>query len=154
MHIKNTLFEKFGGFTLDMDKIGTTSADKHKIKLNYTGTLPKPYEAATLFVRVTPVDVRLLMVAKMGKETTKYIIEASREEIISILWPFFFKAEGNSHYTRWDNGLTKYWCGSYQSEFMMWYNITECPTARICDIMQNLTKEQRASVYAWTNTIS
>lgn len=40
MHIKDTLLEKFGSFTLDMEKISTTSVNKYEVVLPYTGILP------------------------------------------------------------------------------------------------------------------
>lgn len=141
MHIKNSKTHCFGGFELDTSKIGNTSTSDREIRLTYTGTLPEPYDAASIFMRVTPEYVAIVLKVKNGKhKPTKYVLEASREEINAILWPlFWFKAAEAEYRTRFDNGLSKYWNGHYQAEFMAWHSIGQSPT-KITSIIQQLPR--------------
>lgn len=148
MNIKDSMIHSFGGFELDVNKIGNTSTSKREIRLAYTGELPEPYDSATIFFRVTPECVTVALRVENGKrKPTKYVLEASREEINAILWPlFWFKAAETEHSTRTDNGLSKFWNGYYHAEFMMWQTIGESPT-KITSIIQQLSPEKRASLY-------
>jgi len=147
MNIKNSMIHGFGGFELDMNKISSTSTNKGRIELPYTGELPKPCDTATLSFRVTPEDVRVVLEAKIGKrKPTRYTVEASREEIDAVLWPFWFKAAEHGYHTRTDNGLSAYWYGHYQAEYMAWHNIGQQPI-RIIDIIKHLSKEQQSSLF-------
>lgn len=148
MNIKDSKIHNFGGFELDVNKIGSTSTSKREIRLTYTGELPDPYDSATISFRVTPEYVVVVLRVENGKhKPIKYVLEASREEINAILWPlFWFKAAETEHRTRFDNGLSEYWNGHYQAEFMAWHTIGESPT-KIISIMQQLSPEKRASLY-------
>lgn len=148
MNIKDSMNHSFGGFELDTDQIGITSTNERKIKLPYTGELPEPYDNATIFFRVTPESVRIVLEAKTSKRRpTKYIVEASRDEINTVLWPFFWSKAAETEYrNRFDNGLSEYWNGHYQAEFTVWHSIGQSPT-KITSIIQQLPKEQRASLY-------
>ena len=148
MNIKDSKIHNFGGFELDVNKIGNTSTSKREIRLPYTGELPEPYDSATIFFRVTPEYVVVVLRVENGKrKPTKYVLEASREEINAILWPLFqFKAAETEYRPRFDNGLSEYWNGHYQAEFMMWHTIGQSPT-KITSIIQQLSPEKRASLY-------
>ncbi len=154
MNIKDSMAHSFGGFKLDVDKIGNVSTNERKIKLPYTGGLPESYDTATIFLRVTPESVRIVLEAKADRrKPTKYIVEASRDEINIILLPlFWFKAAENKYHTRMDNGLSAYWNGHYQAEFMAWHSIGQQPV-RIASIIQQLPKEQRAYLYRMIDQI-
>lgn len=109
MHIKDNMFRSFNHFNLDMDSIGSTSIKRNEIRLPYTGELPSRYDTAYLFVRVAPGDVRLVIVARLGEKETRYIIEATPEEISNILWQFFFRETRPGTYaTRVGAGLSDY----------------------------------------------
>lgn len=148
MNIKDSKIHNFGGFELDVNKIGNTSTSKREIRLIYTGELPEPHGSATIFFRVTPECIAVVLRVKNGKhKPAKYVLEATREEINSILWPlFWFKAAETEYRPRFDNGLSEYWNGHYQAEFMAWHTIGELPT-KIISIMQQLSPEKRASLY-------
>lgn len=148
MNIKDSKIHNFGGFELDVNKIGNTSTSKREIRLAYTGELPEPYDSATIFFRVTPECVAVVLRVENGKrKPTKYVLEATQEEINTILWPlFWFKAAETEHRTRFDNGLSEYWNGHYLAEFTVWRTIGESPT-KIISIMQQLSPEKRASLY-------
>lgn len=148
MHIKSNMVKGFGGFELDMSKIGSTSVDKWEIELPYTGELPEPCDSATLFFRVTPEDVRVVLETKTGKrKPARCAVATSRDEIDAILWPlFWFKTAETKYHTRTDNGLTAYWNGHYQAEYMAWHSIGQQPV-RIIDIIKQLSKEQQSSLF-------
>lgn len=148
MHIKNSKTHCFGGFELDTNKIGNASTSNREIRLTYTGALPEPYDAASIFMRVTPECVAVVLKVENGKrKPIKYILEASREEINAILCPlFWFKAAETEYRTRFDNGLSEYWNGRYQAEFTAWHSIGQSPT-KITSIIQQLSPEKRASLY-------
>lgn len=148
MNIKNSKIHNFGGFQLDIHKIGTASIDERAIKLPYTGALPEPYDAASIFMRVTPECVAAVLEVKtIKRKPAKYTLEASREDIDAILWQFFFgDVSEHTYYTRFNNGLSEYWNGYYMSEFMAWRSIGQSPT-KIISIMQQLSSENRASLY-------
>ena len=148
MHIKDDMFRNFNHFNLDMDSIGNTSIKCNEIKLPYIGALPARYDTAYLFVRIAPGDVRLSITARQGKEKTHYIVEASQEEITNLLEPFFFKqTRPGTYMTRFGaGGLSDYWLGSYQRDFMLWRQYTSQPL-RIIEIVRQLTPEQRAELY-------
>lgn len=148
MNIKDGKAYCFGGFELDTNKIGNTSTSDREIRLTYTGELPELYDAASIFMRVTPEYVAVVLKVENGKrKPNKYILEASQEEINAILWPFFwFKAAETEYRTRFDNGLSEYWNGYYRAEYMAWRSIGQSPT-KITSIIQQLPPEKRASFY-------
>ena len=148
MYIKDSKIHNYGGFELDTSKIGSTSTNKRAIELPYTGELPKPYDSATIFFRVTPEFVSVVLEVKNGdRKPGKYILEASLEEIDAILWPlFWFKAADTEYRTRFDNGLSGFWNGHYQADFTAWHSIGQSPT-KITSIIQQLPPEKRDSLY-------
>lgn len=148
MNIKDSKIHNFGGFELDVNKIGNTSISKREIRLTYTGELPEPYDSAMISFRVTPEYVAVVLRVENGKrKPTKYVLEASPEEINAILWPlFWFKAAETEYRPRFDNGLSEYWNGHYQAEFTAWHSIGQSPT-KITNIIQQLSPEKRASLY-------
>lgn len=147
MKIEDILFRGYGDITIDPAKIGSTSIHKHEIRLPYTGELPESYDTAYLFVRVAPGDARLVIVASRGKKETRYLVEATPEEINAILHPFFFKQTKSGTYTtRIDNGLSNYWTGSYQRDYVLWERYTSQPL-RIVDIVRQITPEQRTELF-------
>ena len=148
MNLHDTMLQSFGGFVLDTDRISHTSTDEQAIKLPYTGKLPNPYDKASLFIAVNPERVNIKLVAERnGKKSAKYLLDATRDEIDAILWPFFFnKVSEHEYHTRFNNGLSEYWNGHYQAEYIAWHSIGQSP-AKITDIIQQLSPENRASLY-------
>lgn len=141
MKIENT------GFTIDPACIDGTSICRHEIRLPYAGALPTSYDKAYLRMRVAPGDVRIAVVATRGQKKETYFVEATPEEIIGILEPFFFKeTKPNIYLTRFDNGLSNYWTGAFQQDYILWQRFT-CQPLRILEILQSLTSEQRERLY-------
>lgn len=142
MKIRNT------SFSIDTASIGGTSIDKHEIRLPYTGELPTSYESAYLRVYVEPGSTQLVIVATHDGRKTYYGVDATSEEIISLLDPFFFKpTKQERHFiTRFDNGLSNYWTGYFQQGFLLWEQYTRQPL-RIAEIVQQLTPAQRVKLY-------
>ena len=129
MHIKNSLVKgyktDFAGFELDASKIELHSAHKREIHLPYSGPLPdglQKNDGAYIFVNlIVGLKIGIFLVVKEGKKDRHYSIEATAQEINSILFPFFFLVnDGTSYLTRWDTGLARYYLGSYQSSFTHW----------------------------------
>lgn len=148
MELKDMMTHNYGGFTLDMDKIGNTSIDKRNIVLPYTGRLPEPYDSATVIFRVSPERCGVVLEARSGNnKLARYIVTASRDEVDGIMWRFFFEPHGRTERTRFDCGLSEYWLGGYQAEFLAWHKISNVPTT-VCEMLWQLTAEQRASVYS------
>lgn len=148
MELKDMMTHNYGGFTLDTDKIGNTSVDKRNIVLPYTGELPEPCDSATISFRVSLERCGVVLEMQSGNnKPTRYIVTASRDEVDGIMWRFFFEPHGSTEHTRFDCGLSEYWLGTYQAEFMAWHKINRTPQD-ICKILWQLTAEQRASVYS------
>ena len=135
-------------FTIDLTAIGGTSTHKREIRLPYTGKLPISYDTAYLLVRLTPDHTGLMICAKQGKGETRYIVEATKAEIKSIIEPLFFtETKPGTYKTRFDNGLTSYWTGHYQEDFMLWDRYTSGP-AYLSAMARQLTPAHRAELLA------
>lgn len=109
MELKNMIHHNYGGFTLDMGKIGGISTSKTKIVLPYTGQLPADLTNATGAAIVITLQVGLtvnvlLTVEQAGKKF-RHPVTATPEEIDHILQGFFFTSDGH---TRRDTGLDQY----------------------------------------------
>lgn len=147
MELKNMINHNYGGFDLDVDKIGNTSISKDEIKLPYTGKLPAACDSATISFRVTPENINVILETQANNhKPIRYIVLASQEEVDSILWRFFFEPHGKRERTRFDSGLSEYWLGRYQAEFVAWRRICKTPQD-IGKILRQFTREQRGNVY-------
>ena len=148
MYITESMRHNFGGFTLDTASIGSTSTSKTEMKLPYSGELPEPYDSATVFFRVSPEWVNVVLECRKGSDKpVKYPLTASRDEINAILWPFFFQEKKpGTYHTRFDCGLSAYWTGSYQRDYVAWKEYGDNPT-RVVDVVRQLTPAQQDSLY-------
>lgn len=149
MYIEENKIRNIQRFELDTAAIGNTSTSKTEVKLPYSSKLPEPYDSATVFFRVSPERVNVVLECRRGSDKpVKYPLTVSREEVKAVLWPFFWtEADGKTcDILRTDNGLSEFWNGSYQSEFMRWYYYGTQPN-RIADIILQLPPEKRASLY-------
>ena len=148
MYITESMRHNFGGFTLDTASIGSTSTSKTEIKLPYSGELPEPYDSATVFFRVSPEWVNVVLECRKGSDKpVKYPLTVSRDEINAILWPFFFQEKKpGTYHTRFGCGLSSYWLGSYQRDYTAWKEYGDNPT-RVVDVVRQLTTAQRNSLY-------
>lgn len=100
MHIKENRIRNIQRFELDIAAIGNTSVDKRAIRLPYTGRLPELYDSATVFFRVSPEWVNVVLECRKGNDKpVNYPLTANRDEINGIMWPFFFqeKKPGTYH---------------------------------------------------------
>lgn len=132
MHIKESPVEgikrEFAGFELDASKIDLHSVSKDKIYLPYGGPLPDTLsenEGAVVSVNITVgLVVRACLIVTASKKEHRYPVEATAQEISDLLFPFFSKDVGNNKFhTRFGNGLSDYWMGSYQSSFTNWKHL-------------------------------
>ncbi len=129
MHIKDSPVEgvkrDFAGFELDASKIELHSSHKREIHLPYVGPLPDALQdndgAVISIVLSAGLTIGVSLVVTMDKKKLRYPVAATVQEVNDILFPFFFQDKGNNtHHTRWDNGLTQYWMGNYQSSYIHW----------------------------------
>lgn len=136
--------ELYRDYLLDLAQIGDVSTDKWSIRLPYSGELPWGYDRAEISFIVRPDYTRLVLHIYCGEHGhDAFTVQAEREEIDEVLWKFFFRErEPNVFHTRFDNGLTRYWAGYLQAEYVAWKEYTDSPT-RIADIARQLTAEQR-----------
>ena len=119
MKINNSMMHNFGGFTLDINKIGNTTTDPQNIVLPYLGQLPNgiPDQSATICMIVKPYDVRITLQTIEKGKNRRYPLSAEREEIAAIMDSFFFKSAGSK---RFDTGLSDYWLGIWQAHYLDW----------------------------------
>lgn len=136
MKLAESKTHEFGGYALDTGRIGDTSVDEREIMLPYTG---ESYKKATLFLRVTPTWRNVVLTTGDGK---RYPVDAEREEVDRILWAVFFRKRGTKFYTRFDNGLSQYWNGNLQAQYLLWRELLADPLG-VCGILKQLPKEQR-----------
>jgi len=129
MHIKDSPVKgyktDFAGFELDADKIELHSSDKRNILLPYSGSLPdalQDNDGAVISIAISAhLTIGVSLIVTKGKDKLRCRIAATPQEINDILFPFFFQNKGNNiHHTRWDNGLTQYCMGNYQSSYIHW----------------------------------
>jgi len=119
MKINNSMMHNFGGFALDINKIGNNTTDPQNIVLPYIGQLPNgvPDQSATIYMIVKPCDVRITLQTIEKGKNRRYPLSAEREEIAAIMDSFFFKSAGS---TRFDTGLSDYWLGIWQAHYIDW----------------------------------
>ena len=119
MKINNSMMHNFGGFALDMNKIGNNTTDTQNIVLPYLGQLPDgiPTQNAAISMIVKPYDVRIILQTIEKGKTRRYPLNVEREEIAAIMNSFFFKSAGS---TRFDTGLSDYWLGIWQAHYLDW----------------------------------
>ena len=148
MYIEENKIRNIQRFELDAAAIGNTSVDRQTIRLPYTGELPKPYDSATVFFRVSPEWANVVLECWKGSDKpVKYPLTVSRDEINAILWPFFLREKKpGTYHTRYDCGLAAYWTGSYQRDYVSWREYGNNPT-RVVDVVRQLTPAQRDSLY-------
>ncbi len=129
MHIKESsvkgIKKESAGFKLDTSKINLHSVSKDKIQLPYNGPLPDALsknDSAVISVNITVgLMISACLIVTAGKKEHRYPVEATAQEISDLLFPFFFKdVDNNNFHTRFGNGLSDYWMGSYQSSFTNW----------------------------------
>lgn len=119
------MHHNYGGFALDMEKIGNTSTSKTKIALPYTGQLPTGLNDATGAAIVITLQVGLtvnvLLTVERAGEKLCYPVKATPDEIDHILQGFFFAENGH---TRRNTGLDRYSLGLYQGSYINWKRLT------------------------------
>lgn len=115
----------FEGFQLDADKIELHSSEKSDILLPYSGRLPDTLRdndgAAISILFCVGLSVNICLVVTMGKTKLRYPVEATAQEINDLLSSFFFRPGANNIFpTNYNNGLSRYWLGNYQSSYIHW----------------------------------
>lgn len=115
----------YGGFTLDMEKIGNVSTSKTKITLPYTGQLPTDLSDATgtaiVIALQVGLTVKILLTVERAGKKLRYPVTATPKEIDHILQGFFFTSDGH---TRRDTGLDRYSLGLHQGSYINWKRLT------------------------------
>ena len=131
--------KEYAGFQLDTNKIELHTADKRKILLPYSGELPEKLRDndgafVSLVIRVG-LNINVHLVVKTGKKESRFLLEATAQEINDLLFNFFFE---NKFYTAWNCGLNRYWLGHFQSAFVNWQRIV-LEGYGICDVLTQLS---------------
>ena len=149
MHIKNSpiipIKEGCAGFSLDTNKIELHSADKKSILLPYLGVLPEKLQnndgAFVSFVIRVGLNINVHLIIRDGKKDTRFLLEATSQEIHDLLFSFFFVDKGGNKFeTAWGCGLGKYWLGHFQSAFANWERIV-LESYGVCDVLTQLSPD-------------
>lgn len=129
MYIKESPVEgvkrECAGFQLDTSKVALHSADKRKILLPYSGVLPEKLQNndgsfISIVIRVG-LAINVCLVIRNGKKDTRYLLEATNQEINDLLFNLLFVEKNSNRFnTAWECGLTHYWLGHYQSAYTSW----------------------------------
>lgn len=139
MHIVNSIMANFRDFKLDTSAIGMRSISETDIKLPYTGLLPDQMSAASnayVYLNVQLAQgARLVLVVKGNDKSIKRPLEASSEEIITLLDKFF-----SQHME--DTGVTQYWLGVWQAHYIEWKKIVTGPD-HLLAILSTLSVKDR-----------
>lgn len=146
MKLHNTTLRNYNGFTLDTDKIELHSTSKRNIELPYSGPMPAQFADTSnprIYFNVQAAQgANVLLVAdKPDGKKFRAVIEASEEEIKSILRRFFFCEGGKA---RFNCGLIPYWLGTWATHFLEW----ERTRHSVWNIIDRLTTAERASLLA------
>ena len=145
MRIKDSMIHSYGGTEIDTTKISNTTLYKDKIFLPYGGTLPSDLAEGKAAIRITlqvGLSVNIHLYVNMDGTTKKYPVQASTEEIKTILERFFYDFKGNTGYTRFNCGLNKYWLGQYQSSFGHWKRLVR-DTCGFSGLLDQLTADKQ-----------
>ena len=99
--------KEYAGFQLDTSKIELHTADKRKILLPYSGELPEKLRdndgAFVSFVIRVGLNINVHLVIKNGKKESRYLLEATAQEINDLLFSFFFVDKGGNKFeTAWN----------------------------------------------------
>ena len=135
--------KEYAGFQLDTSKIELHTADKRKILLPYSGELPEKLRdndgAFVSFVICVGLNINVHLVIKNGKKESRYLLEATAQEINDLLFSFFFVDKGGNKFeTAWNCGLNRYWLGHFQSAFANWERIV-LEGYGVCDVLSQLS---------------
>ncbi len=113
MHVVNSMVANFGKINLDTSALGMRSVSKTDIKLPYSGVLPEqmavPSSAYVYFNVQLVQGVRLVLVVKSSGKDIKCPLEATNEEIVTLLDKFFDQSQS-------ETGMAPYWllaCGKH-----------------------------------------
>ena len=143
MYIHNSTIHTLGGFELDTSKIERKSIDKREIKLPYTGELPDALSStsgAAICFNVNMERVNILLEVQQSGKPHRFSLHASVEEIDAILQPFFMREDG---YTRFDNGLSRYWIGYLQADYLAWKKIRQMKPSDKSAILNRIEREDK-----------
>lgn len=144
MYLDDKIFKRYDHFEIDLTAITLHTLSEKAIKLPYTGALPTQWEGAMnpyIWMHVSPCDVRITLSAKKDGKKIHASIEATPKEINNILTRFFYKKKrGNSSHTKFDTGLSEFWLGYHQAEYILWKGIVL--EGRAGDILLNLPNDK------------
>lgn len=139
MKVLNSMVEDFGGFALDADAIDLRSVSKDDIMLPYHGPLPAQLSGASgaqiyLNIQVSqPIKV-VLVVSGSNRKKDRFALEATAEEIKSLLDRFFDQKE--------NSGLSAYWLGIWQANYITWRQLIVCPS-RLIAFLDSISDRDR-----------
>lgn len=145
MYIHNSTIHTLGGYELDTSKIERKSIDKQGIKLPYTGELPDTLSntsGAAISFNVNMERANVLLEVQQDGKPRRFSLQASVEEINAVLQPFFMREDG---YTRFDNGLSRYWLGYLQADYLAWKKINQHP-ATLAKIIRQMKPSDKSAI--------
>ncbi len=140
MKVLSSLVEDFGGFALDVNAIDLRSVSEDSIMLPYHGPLPAHLSGTSgaqiyLNIQVSqPIKV-ILVVSNNEIKKKRFILEATAEEIKSLLDRFFDQKE--------NSGLSAYWLGIWQANYTTWRQLIVCPS-RLTAFLDGIPDRDRA----------
>lgn len=148
--------KEYAGFQLDTNKIELHTADKRKILLPYSGELPEKLHdnngAFVSFVIRVGLNINVHLVIKNGKKESRYLLEATAQEISDLLFSFFFVNKACKFETAWNCGLNRYWLGHFQSAFVNWKRIV-LDGYGVCDVLSQLSPDALQLVVKYIDSL-
>lgn len=145
-HITNG---SMSGFEIEAGKIGDNSASKYSVVLPYTGILP------TCITGIESVAVKIMVTVQLqykaflsvkvagSKEPCSYRLEATPQEIESLLWAVIYekhtdKYGATSYRPRHNNGLNGYTTGYIQAQLTTRQQIRKNPGMMDAEIIASM----------------
>lgn len=145
-HITNG---SMGGFEIEAGKIGDNSVSKYSVVLPYTGILPTcitGIESVAIKIMVTvQLQYKAFLSVKVAgsKEPRSYRLEATTQEIESLLWAVIYEKHTDKHGAtsyrpRHNNGLNGYTTGYIQAQITTRQQIRKNPGMMDAEIIASM----------------
>lgn len=137
------------GFEIEVGKIGNTSTNKYEVVLPYDGILPHclaGVESAAVKIVVTVhLQYKAFLSVKVAgiKEPRSYPLEATTQEIESLLWAVIYERHTDKHGVtsdrqRRNNGLNSYTTGYIQAQLTTRQQIRKNPGMMDAEIIASM----------------
>ncbi|MCI9056441.1 MAG: hypothetical protein HFF76_04160 [Oscillospiraceae bacterium] len=145
-HITNG---SMSGFEIEAGKIGNNSVSKYSVVLPYNGILPTciaGVEGMAVKIMVTvQLQYKAFLLVKVAgsKEPRSYRLEATTQEIESLLWAVIYEKHTDKHgaisyHPRHNNGLNGYTTGYIQAQLTTRQQIRQNPGIMDAEVIASI----------------